>query len=127
MQFLKEEALSGSLVPVLVGASKQALQSARSFYLQYGVLSHLFGDRIPLFYHLLPFVKAHKVRATKDDALLLQALLDFAKQLDGADRVLCLFPCTKSYLRFVSIHKAELEGAFVLSSVPSPYREEGVT
>ena len=115
MQSLREEALSGSLVPVLLGASKKALQSANRFHEQYGVLSHLFGSRIPFYYYLLPIFKFHRVRPTREETLLLQALLDFAKQLGNADLVLYLIPCTEAYTGFVSAHKAELEGAFVLA------------
>ena len=115
MQFLKEEALSGTLVPVLLGASRKAMNSAKRFYLQYGVISHLFCGRIPLYYYPVPFFKFHRVRATREETLLLQALLDFAKQLGNADLVLYLVPCTELYARFLSLHKAELEGAFVLA------------
>lgn len=129
MQFLTNDALSESLVPVLIGCSGKSLQSASSFHRQYGVLSHLFSDHIPFFYYLFPLFKFHRVRATRDEALLLQALLDFAKQLENADRLLYLVPCTAFYHDFVAAHKTELEGAFVLCDpdlLPQMLREEGV-
>ena len=127
MQFLKEEALSGTLVPVLLGASQKALQNANCFHEQYGVLSHLFCDRIPLSYRLVPLFKFHQVRATRGNALLLQALFDFAGQLENADLVLYLVPCTESYEHFVSTHKAELEGSFVLADSSFCNRKEAST
>ena len=128
MPFSTDEALSSTLVPVLLGCSKAALQNARFFYRRYAILSHLFSDRIPFYYRLFPILKFHRVRATRDEALLLRALLDFAKQLENADRLLDLVPCTSFYRDFVFLHKAELEGAFVLAEAarfPFEERREG--
>lgn len=128
MQFLTKDALSESLVPVLIGCSGKSLQSAISFHRQYGVLSHLFSHRIPFFYHLVPLFRFHRVRATRDETLLLGALLDFAKQLENADRLLFLVPCTAFYRKFVFAHKTELEGTFVLcdpDALAQPLQQEG--
>ena len=79
---------------------------------------------IRLFNRLLPILKLHRVHTTPNDALLLQALLDFAKQLENADRVLCLIPCNALYADFAALHRTELEGAFVLADLPQPKAEE---
>ena len=115
MQFLKEEARSGELVPVLLGFSKEALRASRRFYRKYGVLSHVFCSRIPVLFRFSLFLKFHKVRATRDEALMLQALLDFAWQLGNADVVLDLVPCAESYVSFVWTHRAELERSYLLA------------
>ena len=125
MQFLTSEALSGSLVPVLLGCSGKALQEATAFHREYGVLSHLFAGHIPFFYRLCPLFKFHLVQKTRDDLLLLQALLDFAKQLGNADRLLCLVPCTASCQEFISLHASELEGAFLLADLSTLKLREG--
>ena len=125
MEFLANETLSSTLVPVLLGCSGKALQQANAFHREYGVLSHLFSDRIPLFYRLCPLVRSHRVQKTREDMLLLQALLDFAKQLENADRLLCLVPCTAFYQEFVSLHAKDLEGAFLLADRSTLTPKEG--
>lgn len=115
MEFLKEDARSGELVPVLLGFSRKTRRAARRFYRDYGVLSHVFCHKIPLFFRFSFFFKFHKVRATRDETLMMQALLDFAWQLARADVLLYLVPCAEPYTSFVKAHKADLERVYLLS------------
>ena len=125
MQKQTIDALSGTLVPVLLGSSRKALQSARSCFRTYGVLSHLFSARLSFFYRLYPAIRLHRIPSTRDEALLLQALLDFAKQFENADRLLYLIPCTAFYKHFVASHKAELERFFVITDADRLSPAEG--
>ena len=115
MQFLEEEMRSGELVPVLLGFSWETLQTARRFYQKYGVLSHVFCNKIPLLFRFSLFLKFHKVPSTRNEALMMQALLDFAWQLGNADVILYLIPCTEPYVNLMWTHKTELEGSYLLA------------
>ena len=42
MDFIVKDILSGELVPVLLGVSPEAMQTARRLFRKYGVVSHLF-------------------------------------------------------------------------------------
>lgn len=113
MDFIVKDILSGELVPVLLGISPEAMQTARRFFRKYGVVSHLFCERIPLCMRLTYCVKFHQIRHSR---LMMTALKDFAVQLGHADIILYLIPCTVDYSNFVWQNRSELERHYVVAS-----------
>lgn len=115
MEYIMNDVLSGAIVPVLLGLTPEASETAHRMYRQHGVLSHVFCDRIPLASRLSLCMKFHRVPATTGDVLLLQALSDFADQLGNADLILYLIPCNEHYTNLVWDHAEELERRFVIA------------
>ena len=113
MDFIVKDILSGELVPVLLGASPEAMQTARRFFRTYGVVSHLFCARVPLRMRLTCCVRFHPIRTGR---LMMTALTDFAAQLGNADIILYLIPCTVEASNFVWQNRAELERRYVVAS-----------
>ena len=115
MEYIMNDVLSGAIVPVLLGVTPEASDTAHRMYRQHGVLSHVFCDRIPLSMRLSLCMKFHRIPSTKNEQLLLQALSDFADQLSNADLILYLIPCNEHYTKLVWDHTEELERRFVLA------------
>ena len=118
MDFIKEDVLCGELVPVLLGTSLEALQTARRYFKKYGIVSHIFCDRPPLSLRFSLCAKYHTIRHHAGDQLMVTALKDFAKQLGNADLILYLIPCTVDYANFVWRNHGELEKYFVIAKQP---------
>ena len=115
MDFIMADVLSGELVPVLLGLSPEANETAHRMYRKYGVVSHVFCDKIPLPMRLTLCMKYHVIHHTKDEMLMLHALDDFAGQLSNADVILYLIPCTEGYANMVWQNRDELERRFVIA------------
>ncbi len=115
MEYIMNDVLSGAIVPVLLGLSTEASETAHRMYRRHGVMSHVFCDHIPLAMRLSFCMKFHRVPDTTGDALLLQALTDFAEQLGNADLILYLIPCNEHYTNLVWNHAEELERRFVIA------------
>ncbi len=115
MDFIKQDALSGELIPVLLGQSAEAYETAHRMYRRYGVVSHVFCDHITLSMRLSLCMKFHTVRHTADERLMLEALNDFSEQLGHADVILYLIPCTEIYANMVWHHRDELERRYVIA------------
>ena len=115
MEYIMNDVLSGAIVPVLLGVTPEASDTAHRMYRQHGVISHVFCDRIPLSMRLSLCMKFHRIPSTKNEQLLLQALSDFADQLSNADLILYLIPCNEHYTKLVWDHTEELERRFVLA------------
>lgn len=79
-------------VPVLVGESKAARQTARRLFFCYGLISHLFGYRLSWLSRLAPFTLCHALPRPVDDILTI-ALSDFANDVIAADRQPLLILC----------------------------------
>ena len=122
MDFIMQDILSGELVPVLLGISAEADRTARRMYRQYGVVSHVFCNKIPLPMRLTLCMKFHTVQDTPNGLLMLCALHDFAAQLENADVILYLIPCTEHYANLVWEHRDELERKFVIADKPEMQR-----
>lgn len=122
MDYIKKDALSGELIPVLLGWSQEVRETAHRMYHQYGVVSHVFCERIPLPLRLSLCMKFHLINHTSDERLMLQALHDFADQLGHADVILYLIPCTEEYANFIWENCDVLEGRFVIASREEMYR-----
>lgn len=122
MDFIEDELLSGELVPVLLGTSAEAMQTARRFFKKYGTVSHVFCHRLPLTSRLSFSVKYHPIQHSAGDLLMLTALKDFAKQLGNADLILYLIPCTEDYANFVWRNREVLEPFFVIADLPEMER-----
>lgn len=131
MDFIMKDVLSGELVPVLLGLSAEANETAHRMYRQYGVVSHVFCDKIPLPRRLTLCMKFHIIRHTVDERLLIHALHDFAGQLENTDVILYLIPCTEAYANMVWHNRDELERRFVIADKPEMNRvwfgEEAIT
>lgn len=115
MDFIEDEVLCGELIPVLLGTSPEALETARRFFKKYGTVSHMFCDRVPLSVHFSLCIKYHSVRHSAGEELMLTALKDFAKQLGHADVILYLIPCTVDDSNFVWRNREILEPFFVIA------------
>ncbi len=122
MDYIKEEILSGELLPVLLGVSLEVGETAHRLYRQYGVISHVFCDHVPLSLRLSLCMKFHTVRHTTDERLLLQALEDFATQRSNADVIPYLIPCTEEYANLIWNHHEALERLYVIADRAEMYR-----
>ena len=115
MDFIVNDILSGELIPVLLGDSPEANETARRMFRQYGVVSHVFCERVSLIRRFSLCMKFHTVQHTANERLLLEALTDFAKQLGNADVILYLIPCTEGYANLIWHNRELLERYFVIA------------
>ena len=115
MDFIVKDVLSGELIPVLLRISAEANETAHRMFRQYGVISHVFCDRIPLTMRLSLCMKFHTIRHTAKEELMLRALIDFSEQLENADVILYLIPCTEAYTHLVWQNRDLLESRFVIA------------
>ena len=115
MEYIMNDVLSGAIVPVLLGLTTEASNTAHRMYRRHGVMSHVFCDRIPFPMRLSLYMKFHRIPDTTGDELMLQALTDFADQLGNADLILYLIPCDEHYTKLVWDHAEELERRFVIA------------
>jgi hypothetical protein len=122
MDYIVKDALSGELIPVLLGVSAEVNDTAHRMYREYGVVSHVFCERIPFAMRLSLCMKFHVVSHTNNEQLMIDALMDFANQLGNADVILYLIPCTEQYASIVWERCAELEGKYVIASREEMYR-----
>ena len=122
MDFTENGAPISELVPVLLGISPEAMQTARRFFKNYGTISHVFCDSIPLTARFSLCVKYHPIHHSAGDLLMLTALRDFAKQLGNADLILYLIPCTVDYANFLWRNREQLEPYFVIAGQPEMER-----
>lgn len=116
MDFIMKDILSGEIVPILLGLSLETGETAHRMYRKYGVVSHVFCDKIPFPMRLTLCMKFHTVPHTADERLMLHALLDFAGQLENADVILYLIPCTESYANMIWHNRDLLERRFVIAN-----------
>lgn len=115
MEYIINDILSGEIVPILLGISPEANETAHRMYRKHGVISHVFCDRVPFAMRLSLCMKYHTVPHTSDERLMLHALLDFADQLGNADLILYLIPCTESYANMIWHNRDLLERRFVIA------------
>ncbi len=122
MDYIMADVLSGELVPVLLGVSGEVSETAHRMYRQYGVVSHIFCERIPLTLRLSLCMKFHVIHRTTGETLMMQALQDFAAQIGHADVILYLIPGTEQYANWVWENREELESRFVIADRAEMYR-----
>ena len=116
MDFIATDLLSSEIVPVLLGYSPEALETARRMYRRYGVISHVFCDAIPLPMRISLSCKFHIIRHRHaGERLMLRALQDFAEQLENADLILYLIPCTERDAALLWNFREALEGRYVIA------------
>ena len=115
MEYIMNDVLSGAIVPVLLGLTTEASDTAHRMYRRHGVMSHVFCDRIPFSMRLSLCMKFHRIPNTTGDELMLQALTDFADQLGNADLIPYLIPCDEHHTKLVWDHAEELERRFVIA------------
>lgn len=117
MEYIGKEILSGELIPVLLGISREADETAKRMFRQYNVISHVFCERASFPRRIFSLcMKYHPVRHTAGDRLMVTALEDFAVQHATADVILYLIPCTEEYVNLVWHHRATLEAHYVIAS-----------
>ena len=107
-----EEQLERVLVPVLLGDGAQALATARTLYLHYHVISHMYCVRPSFFSYLISYLRVVRVPAYMQGDLLCSDLLTFSQQYP--DLLFCLIPCTEPYKAFCMAHAKELEPHYVI-------------
>ncbi len=122
MDYIHPDVLSGEIVPVLLGVSLEVSETAHRMYRQYGVVSHVFCDKVPLAMRLSLCMKFHVIQRTVDERLLIRALHDFADQLSNRDVILYLIPCTEEYASLVWNQHEALESRFVIADKAEMYR-----
>lgn len=122
MNFIKDDILSGELLPVLLGYSAETVETARRIYKQYNVISHVFCERIPLPLRISLCMKFHMVSHSSGERLMVEALRDFSRQFAHADIICYLIPCTEAYANLIWNHRATLESRFVIADKPEMYR-----
>ena len=122
MDAITEDLLAGDLVPVLLGYCHETAEAARRIYKTHRVVSHVFCPPVPLPLRLSLCMKFHTVPHTAGEQLMLNALSDFADQLENADVILYLIPCTAAYANLTWLHKEQLERRFVLADKREMYR-----
>ncbi len=122
MDFIKEDILSDELVPVLLGLSPEAIETAHRIYRQYGVLSHVFCNRVPLANRLTLCMKYHVIPESTNERLMMEALFDFSNQLSNQDVILYLIPCTETYVTLVWNEREALERKFVIAEKAEMHR-----
>ena len=115
MDYIVQEILSGELVPVLLGYSPETVETAHRMFRKYGVVSHVFCEKVSLPQRLSLCMKFHQIHRTADERLMMEALKDFANQLENADIILYLIPCTEPYANMVWNGREELERRFVIA------------
>lgn len=122
MDFIVNEILSGELVPILLGIAPETAETAHRMFKKYGIVSHVFCDKVPLPMRLSLCMKFHIVPHTEGEQLMLHALSDFADQLENADVILYLIPCTEAYVNVTWLHRERLERRFVLADKREMHR-----
>lgn len=122
MDYIHPEILAGEIIPVLLGISPEVNETAHRMYRQYGVVSHVFCDKIPLAMRLSLCMKFHTIRRTAGEELLVQALKDFSDQLGNRDVILYLIPGTEEYANLVWNRREALESRFVVADKAEMYR-----
>ena len=122
MDFIRDDILSGELVPVLLGYSQETLETARRIYKQYNVISHVFCERIPLPRRISLCMKFHIVTHQSGERLMVEALSDFSRQHSHADIICYLIPCTEAYANLIWNNRRDLENRFVIADKPEMYR-----
>ena len=115
MDYIVHEVLSEEIVPVLLGYSPEMNETARRMFRRYGVVSHVFCEKVPLPLRLSLCMKFHQIPRTADERLMMDALFDFANQLENADVILYLIPCTEAYANMIWHGRDELERRFVIA------------
>lgn len=116
MDFIETEVLSGEIVPVLLGYAPEVIETARRMYRRFGVVSHVFCDKIPPRLRISLSCKLHIVRhRSAGERLVVDALLDFARQLGNADLILYLIPCTERDAALLWNHREALEPYYVIA------------
>lgn len=115
MDYIMKDVLSGELIPVLLGISSEAAETARRMYREYGVVSHVFCTHVPFTMRISLCMKYHIVKHTEKERLLMTALEDFAGQLENSDTILYLIPCTEEYANVLFFARSDLERRFVIA------------
>jgi predicted ATP-grasp superfamily ATP-dependent carboligase len=117
MDYIAPDILAGELTPVMVGLSTDTVELARKMHEKYGVISHVFCDKVPLLLRLSLFMKFHVVQHTKDEHLMVQALTDFADPIRNADLILYLLPCSEEYVSMIWESRETLESRYVIAEL----------
>ena len=101
-----EEQLERVLVPVLLGDGAQALATARTLYLHYHVISHMYCVRPSFFSYLISYLRVVRVPAYMQGDLLCSDLLTFSQQYP--DLLFCLIHVCRPFNRPAACHNRRI-------------------
>lgn len=87
------EWLRALYVPVLIGSGKAVRQTAGRLFWCYGLVSHVFCHRAPLFLRFSLFTVCHRLPRENSHDFFALALSDFADDVLAADRQPLLILC----------------------------------
>jgi hypothetical protein len=124
MEEITQNASRGDLIPVLLGLSPKAIETAKSLYHKCDAVSHVFCGLVPFPFRFSLCMKFHRVGHTENEELMLHALLDFSNQIGNGDTILYLIPCTREYLEMIKHNRDLLESRFVIALPVSKDHEE---
>ena len=111
-----QEYLYTTVIPVLLDGDATAGKIARDMYLRHEITAHWFGYKRGI--SLWGCSKCHRLPCAvtdMSDTLLLQILLDFAKEQSG---LLVLYPCSPAAEAFILRRAKALESCFVIQRIP---------
>lgn len=108
---------SADFVPVLLGGDANAYGMARSFFEEYGAVSHAIGKGA---FHICQNSKIMSFDVTEprleEDDVFVQTLLDFEKKLrQQTDKPLVLAPCGDNYTKMLVRNQDALRDAYHFS------------
>lgn len=105
---------TADFMPVLLGGDANAYGMARSFYEEYGVVSHAIGKGA---FHICRHSRLLSFDVTEprleEDEVFVRTLLDFARAQDG--RTLVLAPCGDNYTKMLVRNQDALRDAYRFS------------
>ena len=108
------EAVSCSVIPMLIGDNKISHRLARRLFWRYSVRSHVFDRQCSCALRLMLSASFSPLPVTDDDEFILMTLERFARERDGFTYL--LVPCSKSSKAFIDRNRAALGTGFIIRS-----------
>ncbi len=99
-------------VPVIFSNKRDVIRTARRLFWQYGVTTHVFGERLPLFCRLTPWIVCHILPQGLSNEFCVMALYDFSVEILECDRQPLLIICGDT--SFSEQHLALLESSYLI-------------
>ena len=106
------ELIPSLFVPVILGGDREAIRAAKRLFWRYGMATHLFGDRLPLYCRLTPWIVCHALPQELSSEFFTMALYDFAVEMQECDRQPLLIICND--LPFSKEELALLESCYLI-------------
>ena len=106
------ELIPSLFVPVILGGDREAIRTAKRLFWRYGMATHLFGDCLPLYCRLTPWIVCHSLPQDLSSEFIAMALYDFAVEAQECDRQPLLIICND--LPFSKEELALLESCYLI-------------